>query len=234
MAGSILSCLVFFSFSSRKKRKWLSGHSVVTATSVKLVPAFQELSWVCCRPRQAHSGSVTRMQQATPGPGWGRLSQALRVPQILFGAIDSHASFDDFHPFRHSQRIGWDVFYLILELNMIFPFIVAVPYLHTPLCSQDRNRGGIELPSLTAKPMQYYLKFMEQDVFSLTWNNGVTSEAQPDYVIPTGDLPGDLGYVIKLGLVCKSKGSVFHYLAKFKRTKLRILQSWELKMQFFL
>lgn len=88
-----------FIFKLKEKKIHIRPNSVVTATSVKVLPAFEELSWVCCRPRQAPSGSVTRMQQATPRSGSGGLSQALRDPQILFGAMDSHTSFDGFHPF---------------------------------------------------------------------------------------------------------------------------------------
>lgn len=124
----------------------------------------------------------------------------------------------------------------MLKLNRIFPFIiVAVFHLDISLCSQDKNRGGLGLSSLRCTfpamlPKVYGIGYIlshlkeRHNSRSTTWLHS----------IPTSDLPDDLDYIIKLGLVCKSKEPAFHYFAKLNRAKLRALQSWELKMEFSL
>lgn len=97
LASSIFSGLGFFLFSIWKKLD-IRSLCVVPATSVQVPLVFPEIYWVCQRPRQAHSSSLTEMQQVTLGQGSKWLHQPLPVPQGERGSDTSLVARDGFPP----------------------------------------------------------------------------------------------------------------------------------------
>lgn len=142
MVSFISRCLIFFLFSSRKKRNRPKATLLSQPLGSKCSLFSKSIVF-----RQVHSSSL-----ATPGSGSGELQQVLPVPRFSSGPwivlkVSQPGVAFLFQTFPTNRLSNYFLFHFRIKYDISF-YYYCIPYSDLLLRFQDRNWISLELPSL--------------------------------------------------------------------------------------